>query len=226
MARPAQSTSPRKAGVEGHNSHPRVTNQTNPRRRASLPERSAKVDCFGYLSRHQPRFVKPFDWRFPLRRASFPGPVTALPPREASIASANPANPTNTVTTATAGRRQPQQRLTQRLTTFSFLRLHRRPGTSPSSSESESESASDGNSPLASGTLNSPKPPIPGSPSAKRSPRSPRSPNDLTVNIKSHGYKKSDLKKAIVFARGELMKQVEKSGQNALILEGLVALNV
>jgi hypothetical protein len=34
------------------------------------------------------------------------------------------------------------------------------------------------------------------------------------------GYKKEDLKKAITFARGEIMKQVERSGKNALALEG------
>ncbi|PVF98626.1 hypothetical protein CPB86DRAFT_814652 [Serendipita vermifera] len=34
------------------------------------------------------------------------------------------------------------------------------------------------------------------------------------------GYKKADLKKAIIFARGEIMKQVERSGKNALALEG------
>jgi hypothetical protein len=50
-----------------------------------------------------------------------------------------------------------------------------------------------------------------------------RQSRDLKVIIKPHGYKKSDVKKAIIFARGELMKQVEKSGKNALLLEGSVS---
>jgi hypothetical protein len=33
-------------------------------------------------------------------------------------------------------------------------------------------------------------------------------------------YKKSDLKRALIFARHELMKQVAQSGKNALVLEG------
>lgn len=36
----------------------------------------------------------------------------------------------------------------------------------------------------------------------------------------SPAYQKADLKKAVMFARAELMKQVKSSGKNALVLEG------
>lgn len=39
-------------------------------------------------------------------------------------------------------------------------------------------------------------------------------------SVESPAYRKADLKRALTFARGELMKQVEASGKNALVLEG------
>jgi hypothetical protein len=38
--------------------------------------------------------------------------------------------------------------------------------------------------------------------------------------VENPAYRKQDLKRALMFARGELMKQVEASGKNALVLEG------
>lgn len=38
--------------------------------------------------------------------------------------------------------------------------------------------------------------------------------------VENAAYRKADLKRALMFARGELMKQVEASGENALVLEG------
>jgi hypothetical protein len=38
--------------------------------------------------------------------------------------------------------------------------------------------------------------------------------------VANPAYHREDLKRALVFARGELMKQVQASGKNALVLEG------
>lgn len=52
----------------------------------------------------------------------------------------------------------------------------------------------------------------------KRASPAPRTPPRPVVEVPV--YKKSDLKRALIFARHELMKQVAQSGKNALVLEG------
>lgn len=91
---------------------------------------------------------------------------------------------------------------------LSFMKPHRR--SSSSSAESSSSGPSDA------GTSDGESDPAPRQ--ARSSHRVSTPPRRPTVEVPV--YKKSDLKRALIFARHELMKQVEQSGKNALVLEG------
>lgn len=179
-------------------------------RRGSIPQSSRTQDGSRAPLRHQNADSRavPQDGAPQLQRTT--SPEATLPPSDAEHYTRHSEGHTHATGdhASTSHVKSNSPKLTRLSSALSFFRTNRRSSTPSTDSDHESHSGtSDGESDSSMRSWTNQLRIRSRAPQAVAPPPRP-------------AYKKSDLKKALIFARGEIVKQVEASGKNALIVEG------